>query len=749
VPNAPASQSSQPISLTTPLGPNKLLLENLSGRETLSDLFHFELSLLAQMATDVSFDKLLGQSVTVTLQGAASTARFFNGIVSRMSQGQVIYTSVGAIDYYRYSMDIVPKVWLLTRSSRSRIFQHLSVVDILKKVFTGYDVDYDGLTGTYQPRDFCVQYRETDFQFASRLMEEEGIFYFFKHTKDSHKLYLGDSAQANPDLEAPSKVTFQKAFGDIEMQEQVLTWERIQEIRPGKYTLWDHNFELPDKNLEATQPILETVQTGTVAQKLKVGGNDSLEVYDYPGGYAGRFDGIDKGGGEQSAELQKIFDDNKRTVGIRMQQETVPGLYIAASSSCRRFYAGAKFTLDKHFNANGPYVLTMVEHTASVGNAFLVGEVPEVSYSNAFRCIPAAMPFRPERSTPRPFVHGTQTAVVVGNSGEEITTDKYGRVKVQFFWDRDGQKNLDSSCWVRVGSIWAGQQWGAIHIPRVGHEVIVAFLEGDPDQPIIVGSVYNAQNMPPYTLPDNRTQSGLKSRSSLQGTDTNFNELRFEDKKDSEQIYFHAEKDFIREVENNDSLTVGSSDSKTCPDGSQTISIYKDRTETVETGNELVTIKKGTRTIDVDTGNDTHNVKQGNREVNVNTGTDTINVKTGDRTLNVDTGNRTVNVKTGNDAHNVKTGNRSVTISMGNDSLTISMGNQTTKLNLGASSTEAMQSITLKVGANSLKIDQTGITLQGIMIKIQANALLQAKAPMTQVNGDGILMLKGGVTMIN
>ena len=388
--------------------------------------------------------------------------------------------------------------------------------------------------------------------------------------------------------------------------------------------------------------------------------------------------------------------------------------------------------------------------------------------------------------TPQARVEGTQTGVVVGPKGEEkpenqeIFTDKYGRVKVKFPWDRkriggaatgpgtNGQslEKNDDSCWVRVGTPWAGKGWGMVHIPRIGQEVIVDFLDGDPDQPIIIGSVYNAANLPPYTLPDNMTQSGLVSRSTLQGDNTNFNELRFEDKKGSEQVVFHAEKDFIRVVENNDSLTVGSSDSKTCPDGSQTISVYKDRTESVETGNESVTIKKGNRTITVSEGNDkhevtkgkrdvivesddTHTIKTGNRTVNVNTGNQTVNVNTGNDTLNVKTGNREVNVNTGNDTHNVKMGNRAVKVDLGNDSLTVSVGNQTTKVSLGASSTEALQSITLKVGTSQIQITPAGVTIKGMMVKIEGEIMTQVKAPITQVNADAIMMMKGGLTMIN
>jgi type VI secretion system secreted protein VgrG len=285
--------------------------------------------------------------------------------------------------------------------------------------------------------------------------------------------------------------------------------------------------------------------------------------------------------------------------------------------------------------------------------------------------------------TPKPIVQGPQTAVVVGPSGEEIYTDKYGRVKVQFFWDRLGSKDEKSSCWIRVAEPLAGKNWGAVFTPRIGHEVVVEFLEGDPDRPLITGSVYNNDMMPPYALPDNKTQSVLKTRSSKGGGSDDFNELRIEDKKGSEEIYFHAQKDFNRVVENNDTLKVGSPQAD---DGSQTIEIYKDRTETVKTGNEKVTVAQG---------------------------------------------------------------NRDVEISMGNESLAIKMGNQTTKLDLGASSLEAMQSITLKVGQNSITIDQMGVTIKGMMISIQGQIQTQVKGTMTQINGDAMLQMQGGITMIN
>ena len=288
--------------------------------------------------------------------------------------------------------------------------------------------------------------------------------------------------------------------------------------------------------------------------------------------------------------------------------------------------------------------------------------------------------------TPRPTVKGPQTALVTGKSGEEIWTDKYGRVKVQFYWDREGKKDDNSSCWIRVSHPWAGKSFGAVQIPRIGEEVVVDFLEGDPDCPLITGRVYNAEQTVPYTLPANQTQSGLKTRSSKNGGSANFNELRFEDKKGSEDIYFHAEKDFHRFVENNDDLQVGNN---------QTIKIKNDRTEEVTDGNEKVTIARGNRNVEISMGNE------------------------------------------------------ALLIKMGNQSTKLNMGNQSTKLDLGKSETEALQSIELKVGQSSVKLDQMGVTIKGMMIKIEGQIMVQVKGLMTQVNGDAMLTLKGGITMIN
>ncbi len=540
------TQTSRPLTIATPLGSDGILVVGLSGHEAISSLFHLQVELLVENDKDLPFEGMLGKNVTLTLLTPNDEPRYHNGLCNRIRQGAQDDT------FTSYSLDIVPSLWLLTKRAQSRIFQHVTVPDILKQVLADLDVSFE-LQGTFQPRDYCVQYRETDFNFASRLMEEEGIYYFFKHSEGGHTLVLANTPQSHPELPCGADLNYELPSGGNWLEDRVQTWEKLQELRSGKYTLWDHTFELPHKHVEASKNIVSSVEVGTVTHQLQVGGNGNLELYDYPGEYAQRFDGVNKGGGEQPADIQNIFADNQRTVGIRMQEEAVPGLMIQGSSSYRQLVSGHKFSLGGHYNANGPYVLTAVQHTAKVSNARSGGG--EFHYSNNFTAIPFDLPFRPTRMAPKPFVQGTQTAVVVGPAGQEIFTDKYGRVKVQFHWDRQGQRNADSSCWVRVAQPWAGKRWGASFWPRIGQEVIVAFQEGDPDQPIIVGSVYNADQMPPYLgngpdpeHPNDNTLTGVKSNSTLGGV--GFNEWRFDDTKGKEQIFVHAEKDQDVRVKN-------------------------------------------------------------------------------------------------------------------------------------------------------------------------------------------------------
>jgi type VI secretion system secreted protein VgrG len=700
------TQANRAMKVTTPLGPDTLLLVGFTGHEGLSQLFHYQLDLLAENSKEVAFDKLLGQPVSVSLALPGGKARSFAGICSRFSQGARDTT------FTAYRLEMVPALWLLTHSAQSRIFQQLAVPDILKKVLTGLDVSWE-ITGTFEKRDYCVQYRETDFNFASRLMEEEGLYYFFKH-EGGHKMVVANTPQSHPDMPQASKLIFDVETGGNRPEDRVYSWEKVQELRAGKVTLWDHTFEKPHKHLEAEKTILESIAAGKVTHKQALGTNAKLELYDYPGEYAQRFDGVNKGGGDQPTEVEKIFQDNKRTVGIRMQQDAVPGLVVHGSSTCRQMVAGHKFTLERHFNADGAYVLTGVQHAANLSMDYRTdGAGGDYQYQNSFTCIPLAQPYRPQRTTPKPFVQGTQTAVVVGPPGEEIFTDKYGRIKVQFHWDRDGKNNAESSCWVRVAQPWAGKRWGAFFWPRIGQEVIVDFLEGDPDQPIIVGSVYNADQMPPYLgkgpdskHPNDNKLTGVKSNTTKGGQ--GFNEWRFDDTKDKQQVFVHAEKDMDERVKNdsreivlhNRHLVVGGSSKDGNKQGDQREQVYQDKHLTVQR----------------------HHLEdiQGNMQLHVGGTQDILIDKDKKETV-------------GGDHHHHAKKNRNEKVDQ-TQSLTVGQ-NQYEKvgqnhaldagmqIHLKAGMTlilEAGMQISLKVGGNFIDIGPSGISIQGTMVMINS-----------------------------
>ncbi|MEI9893431.1 MAG: type VI secretion system tip protein TssI/VgrG [Chthoniobacter sp.] len=550
--------------LFTPLGDDVLLLKSFAGTEKLSGLFKFTLELYCtnKKRDQVQFEKLLGKEFSIECdvysrekEVKTEENRYFSGICFEFSEGLRDY------DFTFYTAEIVPKVQLLTLQADIRMFQQKTVPDILKEVLPKSGVEYQ-LTANYDKREYCVQYRETNWDFVCRLMEEEGIFFFFKYEKLKHTMVIADSALKHPKVQEPDTVGHDPTEGGNRRAAFVGTWAKAQRLKTTKHTYRDFHFQLPNSTLESTKTTQDSSDVGKVDHKLQVVSNDQLEVYDYPGGYSRRVDGVNKSGGDQSSELQTIHPNSQRTAKLRNEEETMPTFLISASSNCIHFAGGHKFTVEetaasKDFKGDGDYILTEVQHKVDMAVGYRSGEAEKFAYSNKFVCTPYQINYRPPRTTKKPIVMGVQTAMVVGPPGEEIFTDKYGRVKVQFHWDRKGKNDADSSCWLRVATAWAGKQWGMIHIPRIGQEVIVDFIEGDPDAPIIIGSVYNPNTMPPYTLPDNKTQSGIKTRSSKEGTPDNFNEIRFEDKKGSEELYIHAEKDENIVVEHDKTEKIG------------------------------------------------------------------------------------------------------------------------------------------------------------------------------------------------
>jgi type VI secretion system secreted protein VgrG len=656
--NMNATQDHRAINVTTTLGPDVLLFYRMTAREELGQLFEFNLDLLSKDDA-ISLPDVLGQPMSVSGELPEGGSRFLHGFVNRFSH-------VGRHgQFVRYQATLVPWLWFLTRTADCRIFQEKTVPDIIKEVFRDNEfTDFsDLLTGTYRTWDYCVQYRETDFNFVSRLMQQEGIYYYFKHEQGRHELVLADDYSSH----APTPNYEEVPFFPLDVQarrerDHIFDWSVSQEVRTGTVVLRDFDFERPRTDLTAN----------SVVSRQHAHAN--TEFFDYPGEYLQTADG----------------DEYARK---RLQEHQAQYERVRGTADARGLQAGALFILSGYTrdDQNREYLIVATTQQLE-NNQYESGNdgTSETTWQCSFEAMNSQEPFRSPRTARKPIIQGPQTAIVVGQQGEEIWTDQYGRVKVQFHWDRYGESNENSSCWVRVAQLWAGKTWGAIHIPRIGQEVIVEFLEGDPDRPIITGRVYNADEMPPYELPANQTQSGIKSRSSKQANNQNFNELRFEDKKGAEHIYFHAEKDFERVVENNDKLMVGF-DKKDA--GDQVIEIFNNQTLTI--------------------GNDQK-----------------FTLQKGNQTFLIEKGKRTSTIQ-------------------GDDALTIKAGNQSIKISAGKNTTEAAQSILLKVGGSSIKIEPAGITIKSTMIKIQADAMVDMKAATTKCTGSGSLMLKGGTVMIN
>ena len=560
-----------------------LLFDGLKGHEELGKPFLYELSLTAtELVGNIS--KLIGSKAKVTMKQSDSTSsdstKYIHGIVTRVvSKG----LDRGA---YHYQVELRPWLWLLTRVTDCCIFQNKNAFDIITDVFrklefSDFEDKRQNSSGSIV-LDYCVQYRETTFDFVQRLMEQFGIYYFFTHDETTHKLVFADDSNSHKAL--TDKIPYQ--FDTTEhrtVSDHIWEWATDLVLHPGKFTFQDYNFEKPAVDLTS-----KTVKPATHS-------HGDYEVYEYPGPYAETDDG------------QKLTD-------VRMQAIVAQRVIFNGSSNSRLLHAGWKFTLDKYpdTDLNKEYLITRTETHMSIaeGMSSQDSEGGTIdTYHVVMHAIPGDVPFRLERRTARPLIRGPQTAKVMGPSGDEIYTDQYGRVKVKFFWDRSETADDQRTCWIRVAQTWAGQGWGAVFIPRVGMEVVVEFLEGNPDRPLITGVVYNATMTVPYALPDNKTMTVLKTNSSTGGS--GFNELRFEDKAGDEKIWFQAQKDYDKKVLNDEVVT-----------------IHKDTTTTVETGKRAVTVSQGDNEMTVSQGKHTMTV-QGNHGTTVQSGNHTLDVSAG------------------------------------------------------------------------------------------------------------------------
>lgn len=516
------------MAITTPLGEDVLLFHGMHAREELSKVSEFQLDLLSESIA-INPDDILGKNVTAKLELPETGERCFNGFVTRFAHGGTLGR------YHRYLATVRPWMWFLSRTADCRIFQEMTVPDILQEVFSDHPTaDFKlELTASYRTWTYCVQYRETDLNFVKRLMEHEGIYFYFRHTDGHHTLVLTDSSSMHTPAAGCEALPFvppgQLARAE---DEHISSWEFSRQIQPGVFVHDDYDLERPSVELKT--------------QKALARGYDpsDYEVYDYPGLYMKRTDG------EQAA-------------GVRIDEFGSQFETASAATNARGVTVGCSLQMDRHprEDQNREHLVLATSYDLEFGEYEGMPHSEAAGCRCTFTTMSTDQQFRPKRTTPKPFVQGPQTAVVVGPAGDEIYTDEFGRVKVQFHWDRRGRKDENSSCWMRVSHPWAGKGWGAVSTPRIGQEVIVDFLEGDPDQPIVTGRVYNAEQIPPSLSKDQKrggfpagaVVSGIKSDTHKGG---GYNEMSFDDTAGDELVTIHGQYDMDTVVEHDQRSTV-------------------------------------------------------------------------------------------------------------------------------------------------------------------------------------------------
>jgi len=702
------------VRMKTVLPAGVVSLKNARVREGLSTLTDTRIEFLS---SDMQLDlqKVLGTRITLEVDGEGE-AQGFSGIC----------IAAEYVGLYQGLLHIVaevrPWLWLLTRTKNSRIFQEMSAYDIIKDVLGDHGFTSDiteKVQGSYPTRTYCVQYRESDFDFISRLMEEEGMYYYFQQAGDKEKLVICDDVSAHAPIPDNAEIEFHFAEPEYRRRkDHIFEWTEATHLTSGKVTLDDYHFETPKSELKTTKAIPK----GQHSSK-------DFELYDYPGHYL-------------------VTNDGDARARVRMQAEAVRHQRSQGIGNVRGLRVGSTFKLKGHDRvgkvAPNDFLIVDALHLLQIESDYEDQETrtspfrsgaktnadafhPENrdTYRCEFAVIPKKEPFRAPLTTHWPEIPGLQTAVVTGPSGEEIHTDEYGRIKVQFHWDRDGKKDDKTSCWVRCVMPWTGKSWGMIHIPRIGQEVVIQFEEGDPDRPICTGMLYNADTMPPYGLPANKTQSGIVTRSSKGGSAGTFNELIFEDKKDAEFVRMQSEKDYKQTIKNNAEITIGL-EKKDKGDLTQTI--HRNKTETLKTGDHTFRVEQGNQTVFIKTDHD---------ETIEGKATQTI------------TGNNTQTVKQGDYSQSIKMGKVTRTVDMGNETHTLKLGNYKLKTSVGSTTIEALQKIELKCGMSKITMTPSQITIESLMVDVKATTMMNVKGLMTTVSADAIMTVKGGLTMIN
>jgi type VI secretion system secreted protein VgrG len=725
------TQDNRPFRLTTPLGKDTLLLTAFSGEEHVSTFFRFVVHAWSKTPT-IQPKQLLLKAVSLDMTLPDGSSRTVHGIVSRFA-----LTGEARDGLAGYEIEIVPPHWALSLDEGYEIFQNKSARDVCGELLKGTPFEWK-LVRTLDPRPYCFRYGESRWRTVARLLEQEGIWYRFDHTGGAAKLVMGDTSASS-----------QPAWGVSTM---VYDTDSRREGRLSGLTMAAAPY-VAETRVRTASEFLATRNVGNVVS----GGGAfqapaDIKAYRFEQQLTAHRSGISHSGGDTASDAGKLPDDTKVYARLRQEAAEAEAVVYSGQSNYVGLQSGAKVKVDEHPSSalNVELFVLGVQHQGANGSYF--ADASDPSYGNTFTAIPATTPYRPPRVTAWPRVGGAHIGTVVGPEGEEIYPDKHGRVQVVFKWDVDDSKKLDRSCWIRVAQSFAGQNFGAVFLPRIGHEVIVDFLDGNPDNPVIVGSLYNSANLPPWKLPDNKTQSGVRTKSTLKGGADDFNELRFEDKKGEELIYHQAQKDLETLVKNDERRTV---------QHDRTTIIKNNDERTVQEGFDKHTIEKGEQIIKVADNNRSLHVEK-NHTVTVN-GEESITVTkdrklvlkanqshevTSDDTTKVE-GKRAATI-TQDDTINVKTGNYKLTVDTGNIDLHAKLGNITIKADMGAIKLEAMSKVEIKVGGNTITVDQSGVKVQGINVKIEGSAAAElSSGGATQVKAGGMVKIQGTMTMIN
>lgn len=664
------TQQDREAEIITPLGKDVLLLQDMTVSEELGRLFTIDAEVLSK--ENISFEYLLGQNVSIRIN-LEEGKRFFNGYVSGMSQ------AVDEGHYARYNITLKPWFWFLTRTSDCKIFQNQTVPDIIKQVCNGLgftDIE-DKLTASYRTWGYCVQYRETDFNFLSRLMEQEGIYYYFTHEEGKHTLNLADGYGSHEPISGYEELEYFPPDDVVVRKDdkRVEGWFVSKKIQPGAYVLTDYDFVKPKADLKVNSTV------------TKGHSEADHEIFDYPGEY------VESSDGNNYARA--------RIEELQTQYEQIQG-----QGKAKGLTSGGLFTLANYprEDQNKEYLVVSVTHNISMDDFESGGSSGGASYRNNFTVSDSGIPYRTSRITPKPIVQGLQTAVVVGSGGEEIYTDEHGRVKLQFHWDRYGESNENSSCWIRVSQVHAGKGFGGIDIPRIGEEVLVSFEEGDPDRPLVTGRVYNGDNKAPNGLPAKKMVSGMKSNTTPGGGGDNT--IMLDDTKGNEAITIH-----------------GQYNMNTTVDHDQTDVIHNDRTITVE-GTHTETITKDT----------TIKITEGNLKHDVDAGTATYKVKgavseTFDNKQETTVADEIIITSTGSKVH-----------------ITAATEIQ---LQTGASTLLMKSDGTIKLDGVDVSINGVTINIHGISVTSMADADHNTKGATVISNGTATNAVKGGMVMLN